>query len=207
MDNKKVIKKRNWGFIMYPDSAPAEWKSILESTGLKIAVSPLHDKDLKEVPEVEETLNVELKSGAFKKAHWHVLLHFDGPTTLNVVSGISSSVCGSVPIPVQSLKGSYEYLSHKNNPEKAQYKFDDIILLNGFRIESLAELSSDDIALLKINIQQLIIDLDILEYADLMEYLFTNRDDLLPEYKIASTSTLFFKGYIDSRRHKLKKSK
>lgn len=202
MSLKKSIKKRNWSFIMYPESAPTEWKSILESTGLKIAVSPLHDKDLKDGP-FDETLNVELKSGAFKKAHWHVLLHFDGPTTDNIVSSISSSVNASNPIPVESLKGSFEYLWHANSPDKFQYCSDDVLLLNGFRIESLCELSSDDILRLKKSIQKIIIDEKIFEYSDLMDYLLSNELD--PEYRLASTSTIFFAKYIDSRRHKSNK--
>ena len=40
------VKKRNWAFIVYPDSAPADWQEILRQTGLQCVVSPLHDSDL-----------------------------------------------------------------------------------------------------------------------------------------------------------------
>lgn len=203
MPKEKSIKKRNWGFIMYPESAPADWKSILESTGLKIAVSPCHDKDV--FTEDDERKNPANKAGNLKKAHWHVLLHFDGPTTQNAVCSISNAVCASAPVAVESLKGSYEYLCHLNSPDKFQYSQDEIILLNGFRIESLAELSSDDVLRLKQNIHKVILEMDFLEYADLIDYLLLN--DLDPEYRIASSNTIFFAKLIDSRRHKLKGGK
>lgn len=41
-----TLKKRNWAFIVYPESAPADWKERLQAKGLQCAISPLHDKDL-----------------------------------------------------------------------------------------------------------------------------------------------------------------
>ena len=40
------IKKRNWAFVLYPESAPADWLERLQATGLPGAISPLHDKTL-----------------------------------------------------------------------------------------------------------------------------------------------------------------
>ena len=40
------VKKRNWTFLVYPESAPADWVSKLQATGLPVAISPLHDKDI-----------------------------------------------------------------------------------------------------------------------------------------------------------------
>lgn len=42
----KNIKKRNWAFVLYPESAPADWREQLQKTGLQCAISPLHDKDM-----------------------------------------------------------------------------------------------------------------------------------------------------------------
>ena len=39
-------KKRYWAFVLYPESAPSDWKDILQSTGLVCAISPYHDKDI-----------------------------------------------------------------------------------------------------------------------------------------------------------------
>lgn len=198
MKQQKSIKKRNWGFIMYPESAPSDWKSILESTGLMCAISPLHDRDVWSA--ADEKKNPAHKAGDLKKAHYHVLLHFDGPTTESAVRAVADKVFGSLPVAVESLKGSYDYLSHENNDDKAKYSKDDIVCLNGFRIENLTELSKDEILKIKKDIHKIIIELDIMEYSDLMSYLLMN--DLDAEYRIASTSTIHFGKLIDSYRHK-----
>src|SRR5699024_12578625 len=35
--NKKDVKKRNWWFVLYPESAPPDWRDRLRATGLPIA--------------------------------------------------------------------------------------------------------------------------------------------------------------------------
>ena len=65
------VKKRNWAFFVWPDSAPEDWREQLQKTGLQCAVSPLHDKDVNE------------GTGEVKKAHWHVIrLATSGCTTV-----------------------------------------------------------------------------------------------------------------------------
>ena len=39
--SKKVIKKRNWAFIVYPESIKEDWIGELQLTGLPFAISPL----------------------------------------------------------------------------------------------------------------------------------------------------------------------
>lgn len=202
MNAKKSIKKRNWGFIMYPESAPADWKSILESSGIVCAVSPLHDRDC--FTSEDEKKNPAHAAGSLKKSHYHVLLHFDGPTTESSVRALADKVNGSAPVAIESLRGSYEYLSHKNNTDKVQYSEDDIILINGFRIENLTELTKDDVLRIKQDIHKIILDFDIMEYADLLDYLLLNGLDI--EYRIACSNTIHFGKLIDSRRNKAKEN-
>lgn len=94
IDNKlskhlSKLKKRHWMYIVYPESAPKDWMQQLEATGVKFAVSPLHDKD-------------KLVDGKYKKKHWHVILIFDGPTTfmtaasyIGITNGPYPKVCES----------------------------------------------------------------------------------------------------------------
>ena len=63
--SKTVVKSRVWTFIFYPDSAPADWRDIMLQSGLKIAVSPLHDRDFTD-------------DGKSKKPHYHVIAMWDG---------------------------------------------------------------------------------------------------------------------------------
>ena len=39
-------KARYFTFLLYPESIQEDWETNLESIGVPIAISPLHDKDL-----------------------------------------------------------------------------------------------------------------------------------------------------------------
>ena len=60
MAEKKNVKKRNWAFVLYPESAPENWKEQLQLTGLPCVISPIHDKDVN-------------PDGTPKKAHHHII--------------------------------------------------------------------------------------------------------------------------------------
>ena len=119
--SKKNVKKRNWAFVLYPESAPEDWREQLQKTGLQVAISPLHDKDLD-------------PNGEPKKPHYHVIIIYSGPTTFSVVSALTASLNQPIPIPLESVRGNYRYFTHKDNPDKYQYDEKDITVLNGFNI-------------------------------------------------------------------------
>lgn len=56
-------KGRIWASVGYPESLPTDWKDKLIETGLQIAISPLHDKDINPTGEV-------------KKPHYHFIFWF-----------------------------------------------------------------------------------------------------------------------------------
>lgn len=182
-------KSRYWTFILYPESAPENWKDIIQETGLKSCISPLHDKDTN-------------PDGSIKKAHYHIMLCWDtGTTTYNNVKKICDLVNATIPKRVLSVVGMYRYFIHTDNPEKYQYKESDIISYNGFDISDINPLTSSQKLAIKKEIQKLIIEQHILEYCDLMDYLLIN--DLGDFYEVASTQTLFFDRYISSKRNAL----
>lgn len=181
------IKKRHWAFVLYPESAPEDWRDQLQSTGLLVAISPLHDKDID-------------PDGEFKKPHYHVILCFSGPTTYNVVKSITDGLHQPIPQALEQVRGYYRYFTHKDNPEKYQYSEYDITTLNGFNIADFCELTRSEILQIKRQIQHLIRDLDIVEYSTLIDYLDDN--ELITEYDVACNNTLFFDKYISSRRFK-----
>ena len=184
---KKVEKKRNWAFVVYPDSAPEDWLDILTQTGLEIAISPLHDKDVN-------------PTGEPKKPHYHVIACYNGPTSFNVVKKLTDQLNAPIPIPLEAVKGYYRYLTHKDNPEKYQYCEKDIKSLNGFNIANFSELTRGEVLELKKNIHTYIREHDIKEYCDLLDMLFD--DNLFNEYDVATNNTLLFSTYIKSRKFK-----
>ena len=188
----KNIKKRNWAFIVWTDSVPTDWKDILQSTGLMFAISPLHDKDIN-------------PTGEQKKAHYHVIMTYDGPTTFNNALKVAKSVNANTVQPLEQIRGYYRYFTHIDNPEKYQYDSNDITTINGFDINNYIELTYTEVIKYLAQIQQIIRDKKFLEYADLCDYLLDK--DLKELHEIAISKTTFLKAYIDSRRFKTKQEK
>lgn len=179
-------KKRNWAFVLYPESAPTDWREQLKISGLMAAISPLHDKDIN-------------PTGEPKKAHYHILLVYSGPTTYNAVAKFTASFNATIPQALESVRGMYRYFSHKDNPEKYQYDERDIMTVNGFNIADLVELSKSEVNEIKKSILMLIREAAFVEYADLVDFLIDN--EMWTEYDVAINNTFFFNSYIASRRH------
>jgi len=183
----KSVKKRNWAFVLYPESAPEDWREQLQATGLPIAISPLHDRDLD-------------PTGEAKKAHYHVILCFSGPTTYNSVKAITDGLSQPIPQPVESVRGYYRYLTHKDNPDKAQYSDKDIQHLNGFNILDFTELTRNEVFQIKRTILSIIRELNLTEYSDLIFYL--EDAGLYAEMEVATNHTIFFDAVLRSCRYK-----
>lgn len=174
-------KKRHWSFILYPESAPEDWLDTLECLCIPCAVSPLHDSDFD-------------KSGQLKKPHYHIILSYPGPTTFNNVCVVTRSLHQPIPIPVLSIKASYEYLFHKNCPDKHLYNEADIKFLSGFR-PVFGACGDDGINDIK-RVLNFISDNSILEFGDLVSSLICcGYDDL---FACVVSKSYFFTQYLRS---------
>lgn len=183
------VKKRNWCFILYPESAPEDWFDLIQQSGLQGCVSPLHDKDVN-------------PDGYLKKAHFHVILCYSGPTSFNVVSRFVDSLNQPIPQPIESVRGQYRYFTHLDNPDKYQYDEKDIRTINGFSIRDFVELTRSEVTQILKEIQSMIRELNIMEYSDLMDKLLD--EDLTDYYDVSCSHTYFLEKYISSRRNKVK---
>lgn len=61
-----IAKSRNFAFILYPESLPEGWEGLLESLGIPMAISPLHDKDKTE-PKTKDTIRKDAERKAKKQ--------------------------------------------------------------------------------------------------------------------------------------------
>lgn len=182
----KEIKKRFWAFVLYPESAPSDWLEHLQTIGITSAVSPLHNLDVN-------------ADGEIKKEHYHIILCYNGPTTFcNVKKLTVDTLKGTIPQPLESIKGYYRYLTHKDNPEKAQYDDAEIKHINGFNIFDYIDVSGLEKTRLKISIIDDIKKNNIREYAELC--LFYAYDDLT-KFELVSTNTIFFNRFLASMRY------
>lgn len=185
---EKNVKKRNWAFVLYPESAPKNWRELLAQSGLQCAISPLHDRDLN-------------PTGEPKKPHYHVILVYGNPTTYNNVKGFTNGRLGqTIPQALEQLEGYYRYFTHQDNPEKAQYDAAEIQTINGFDIRNFVDLTKSQVVRLKREIQAFIRDNEIYEYADLMDLLLDAGEAMADHYEVASNNTVFFDRYLSSRR-------
>ena len=182
----KEIKKREWTFVLYPESAPEDWRDVIRQRGLTAAASPLHDRDIN-------------ADGSPKKPHYHIILVYDGPTTYNnVLSFCQGELNGTVPKVLDSPRGMYTYFTHEDNPEKAQYNKSDIEHFNGFNITDLCMLKASEIYEIKCKVIAFIDDNDIIEYSDLVRSVL--RFNMKDEAQVIMGNTFFFDKYITSRR-------
>lgn len=202
----KNLKSKYWRLELYPTkeqlereglakdydgsagygSLPDDWRERLEQTCLPMAISPLHDKDTK-------------PDGSVKKPHYHIVINYPSSnTTLKAVKErIADELNAPAPLIADNPKGAYEYLWHKNSPEKHQYDKSGVIHLGGYRVP----LTSDEVRLLKGELQDFISDRNIVEYAaflDLVKSEFGTDSDL---YDCATTYYALWNTYITSRRH------
>lgn len=185
-----AIKGRNWAFVVYPESLPKNWEEIIVETGLPMAFSPLHDKDLNPTGEV-------------KKPHYHVICYYENPTTSRAVKEyVTDKLNGTIPIKLESMLGMYRYHLHLDNPEKYQYDDRDRKFFNGFDVNKVDSLTYTEIGKLLREIQVLIKENNIYEYSDLLDILLENEKFNM--WDVARNHTILLNSYITSKRHKLK---
>ncbi|EGS7980764.1 replication protein [Enterococcus faecalis] len=157
-------KGRDWTFIVYPESAPDNWRTVLDETHLRWIESPLHDKDMN-------------ADGEIKKSHYHILLTFDGPVTEKQVIKLIDSLNTPLPKKVGSARGLVRYMAHLDNPEKYQYSRDEIVGHCGADVESYFELTKTSKMSVMKEIITYIYENKIDNYADFLMICIQHSDD------------------------------
>ena len=165
---------------------------------LTFAVSPIHDRDVDE-------------DGSLKKSHYHLLLAYSSATTLNNICGWFNA-CGMPESDLHSVRvcasgvGYYRYLTHKDNPEKAQYDDNDIRVFNDSDelFKRFSKTSSDKIDDL-VRIFQIVDELDTISFHCLLQYLMLNERDLFKMITSSSALAICVKEYQRSLEYDLKK--
>lgn len=129
----KEKKSRAWLTIVYPESAPSDWRSQLAEAGCLALISPLHDRDVN-------------ADGEVKKAHHHVILIWDGGTTTYANAKSYVDMIGGVGcLAAATLRGAARYLIHLDNPEKFQYDRADVCVIGGLDYDEIVNSVSDDL--------------------------------------------------------------
>lgn len=184
---KTQLRTRNFATVVYPESAPENWQDILIQQFVPAFVSPLHDKDIN-------------PGGEVKKAHYHVMLMFDGVKTLEQAQSIFSLIGGVGCEVVQSVRGYARYLCHLDNPEKAQYSQDDVRMMCGADFASVIGLATDKYKALG-EMQDFCEQYNVVSFYLLSKYARTHRTDW---YRIlCDCGSVYMREYLKSKQWSL----
>ena len=184
----KDTRCRCWTFVVYPDSAPENWRDLLDDQHIEWVESPLHDRDLN-------------ATGELKKAHWHVLLLFPNVKAYDQIMELISPLRCTVCQKVQSAKGLVRYMAHLDNPEKVQYDRSLIVGHGGVDVAELLKPTASARYVLLREISEFILDHDVYEFEDLWFFAMNNRfDDWFP--LLCDSSTIALSALLKSRRYK-----
>ena len=181
---KKETRTKVFATIVYPDSAPSDWKEIVKETHVPAFISPLHDKDTD-------------PNGKQKKPHYHVMLIFDSLKNFDTqVKPIFDRFGGVGREEVLSQRGYARYLCHKDNPEKYQYDEQEVEELNGACYAVTITLPTDEIGAVE-DMIDFIEDNDIYSFRKLFMWCKDNQKDWFR--LLASSKTYIIKEYLKSR--------
>lgn len=184
----KKITGRSWAFVMYPESMPDNWEEIISSTGLPMAISPLHDKDID-------------PTGDPKKPHYHVICYYENPTTYNSVkTNVCDKLNATIPQKLECIRGMYRYHIHIDNPEKYQYDDRDRRLFNGFDVDSANKLTRTEVLKMLLEVYSFCNDNNICEYSDLVTIL--KDSNMIQMLDVITFNTLPVRTFLDSKRYK-----
>ena len=182
-DKISTKRTRNYATVIYPESAPDNWQEILEQQFVPAFISPLHNQDVN-------------PTGEHKKDHYHVMIMFEGVKTREQAQDIFTKIGGVGCEIVQSCRGYARYLCHLDNPDKAQYKQEDVRSLCGADYSGTIGLVLDKYKAIGEMIDYCK-EKNIFSYSELLEYCRMERFDWFRV--LCDNGTVVMKEYLKSR--------
>lgn len=190
---KKDVRARSWTCVVYPDSAPNDWRSILDDLHIPWVESPLHDKDVN-------------PDGEVKKSHWHIMLLFDSKKSYAQIKEITSLINSPNPQKVANSRSMVRYFVHMDNPEKYQYDKSLIIPHGGAEIDRYLSATTTERYDLISEMMDFIDESNVVEMEDMLKYARKERfSDWFP--LLCDNSAYIIGQYIKSKRHSQKEKK
>lgn len=192
----KETRARGYAFVLYPESAPEHWRSIIDDWHVPWAESPLHDKD------------VNPGTGEVKKPHWHILLNFDSVKSYDQVKELLSQLGDGATIPVKlnSVKGMLRYFCHMDNPEKYQYPRELIIGHGGLDVDDLLRPSASARYEFIKEMCYYISEFNITEFYELIDYAMVEKAETWFPL-LCDNSSYIVNQYIKSNRERVYRSR
>lgn len=182
-------RARNWAFIAYPESLPADWFDTLSDFHIPAFISPLHNQDVDH-------------DGERKKEHYHVMLMYQGKKSLEQVKEVTDALNCPMPIAVSDTRGYARYLCHLDETDEKKYHYDkaDVKCLGGACYDDVIQLPNDTEEIIR-EIEIYIAENDVRYYKDFSLFLAKEK----PEWhKVFRTNTIHFSAIFRSGDYKAK---
>lgn len=180
MEKKRT---RNWATVVYPESAPKDWETILQEQCVPALISPIHNMDVN-------------TNGEIKKEHYHVMILFDGVKTQEQAREVFSVIGGVGVEPVKSVRAYARYLCHLDNPDKVRYRIEDVLALSGADYSAMISLASDKYTAIG-EMLEFCLQNGVESYAELLLYARDNRTDWF--YVLCDSGTVTIVQFLKSR--------
>lgn len=180
---KQNVRGRNFATVVYPESAPENWKETLAKHYVPAFISPLHKDD-------------ENPDGTKKKEHYHVMIMFDGLKTTQQAQEIFDTIEGVGLESVKSIRGYARYLCHLDNPEKAQYDPEKVRCLGGADYHETCKCFANKYAVIS-EVRAFCEENNVVSLAELINYCDSERPEW---FRVLVDNTIFIKEYLKSRQ-------
>lgn len=189
MTTQAVNKRtRNWTFILYPESAPADWEEVINDLHIPWAYSPLHDKDTD-------------IGGHPLKPHYHCILQYSNQKAYRQVLSLTKRLLASNPQQCESVQGFVRYLAHLDEKWKYLYDVNDIKSFCGFDVDKYLQATTKDRNETLAAIRAYIIKHNISEISTLYAYTDKHKPDWS---RIINNNIMQINTFIFSIRYKNK---
>lgn len=110
-EHRNTDKSGLVSMIVYPESAADGWIDYLLDTQLKVAISPLHDKDLN-------------SDGTLQKPHHHIVIKYSSSVSWYAYAEIRDSIKAYVHFEkVKSSEDIINYLTHDSYTAQGKVKY------------------------------------------------------------------------------------
>lgn len=165
------LRGRAFGFLLYPDSTPADWLDRLRDLHVPMAISPMHDRDVYPRGFTDEN-GIEHKAGEIKKPHRHVLICFHGKKSIDQVYQMIQGALGTTAVKhikfIEDARGNFRYLTHMDDADKAQYKSSEVIIISGFDADGMMAPTKAQTDEIRSEVLSWIRETECINYSDLV---------------------------------------
>jgi len=176
-------RTRNFATVVYPESAPLDWRDKLAEFFIPAFISPLHEGDTN-------------PDSTARKEHWHVIIMFDNVKTNEQAKEVFDAIGGVGLERINNLRAYSRYLCHLDTPEKKQYSSNDVQCFYGADYIDIISLPTDELQVIG-EIMDYCDDNAVYSYAVLLRYAKHNHPAWFRA--LAKTSTLVVKEFLKSK--------